>query len=282
LSEIDHYCIQIEKGFTYFEQFFVYDKENDLYYVNITEDIKLGYSAFIILSLLEIEHPKKDFYLDKFANGIIFLQKDDGSLNTFFNSDRNTGIDYYPGEALLALMSLYEYTKDSKYLMAVENAFPYYVKYWKNNSNPAFVLWQTQSYNKLYKFYPKEDISKFIFEMNDFIINKYLEDNECDKFDFSEGIVIAVRIEGMNKAYQLAKDLNDTRRVKCYGNFIKLGSESILRLQFSQKNNFGLNDYDKAAIGGFVENKTSYSMRVDRNQHAIMALMESYKLGILE
>ena len=227
-----------ERGFSYFEQFFAYNEKNDFYYVNITSDIKLGYSAFTILSLLEIKHPKKDFYLNKFANGIIFLQRHDGSLSTFFFSNTTTGIDYYPGEALLAMMSLYEYDQNKKYLKVVEKAFPYYLKYWKNNSNAAFVLWQTQAYYKFYKVNPKEDIIKFIFEMNDFIIDKYSKSNDCNMFDFSEGIVIAVRIEGMNYAYKLAKDLDDKKRLQCYGNFIKQGSKAILELQFYNENNF--------------------------------------------
>jgi len=90
------------KGFRYFEEHFEYDKEKDFYFVNITPNkIKLGYSAFMILTLLEIDHPRKEYYLDKFANGIMLMQKKNGSLRTFFYSNRSTGTDYYPGEALL-------------------------------------------------------------------------------------------------------------------------------------------------------------------------------------
>jgi len=113
-----------QKGFQHFEEHFAYDAENDFYFVNITPTkVKLGYSAFTILSLLEINHPKKDFYLEKFANSVSFAQNSDGSLNTFFYSNLSTGVDYYPGESLIALMSLYEYKKDDKYLEVVKNVF---------------------------------------------------------------------------------------------------------------------------------------------------------------
>ncbi|MBI3035527.1 hypothetical protein HYY71_04335 [Candidatus Woesearchaeota archaeon] len=266
-----------ERGFRYFEQSFAYDQENDFYYVNITKDVKLGYSAFAILSLLELQHTKKDFYLNKFANGLLRQQQSDGSLSPFFFSNRSSGVDYYPGEALLALMHLYEYSHNSDYAKAVEKAFPYYLEYWKSNPNEAFVPWQTQAYYKLYKVNSNKEIAKFIFDMNDFIIKEYSA-GSCDFFNFRKGMVIAAYIEGMNKAYQLAKERGDKKRAECYGNFIKNGSDYILGLQITKKSDF-IEHFDDAAIGGFVGNANSYSMRVDRNQHAVMALMEAYQLG---
>lgn len=266
------------KGFSYFEKHFVYDEENDFIYVNVTEEkIKLGYSAFAILSLLEIDHEKKDYYLEKLANGILYQQQESGEIKTFFYSDRNTGIDYYPGEALIAIMSLYEYDPQDKYLQAVEKAFPYYAQYFRENNNTAFVPWQSRAYYKLYEYTNDPEIGEFIFEMNDYLLTKHDPVNECADFDFSKGIVTAVYIEGMNKAYALAKDVNDEQREKCYKNFIKEGIDYILTLQVRDQQ-----EYELAALGGFFGSKTSVSMRVDRNQHAIMSLMDALEIGVLD
>ncbi|MEE9525348.1 MAG: hypothetical protein V3V78_01955 [Candidatus Woesearchaeota archaeon] len=259
-----------DKGFRYFEGYFEYDEENDLYFVDITpEKIKLGYNAFVILTLLEIEHPKKDFYLEKFANGIIYMQNNDGKLRTFFYSDRDTGTDYYPGEALLALMSLYEYTKDDKYLETVQKAFPYYVEYFRDDKNTAFVPWQTRAYHKLYQITEDKEVLDFIFEMNDYVLDEYSPEEHCSIFEF-DSIVAAVHMEGVNKAYDLAKKTNDKERADCYANFIKEGSEFILTLQITEGK--------KEAIGGFLGSPDSESMRVDRNQHAVLLLMDAYEL----
>jgi hypothetical protein len=267
-----------EKGFSYFGRYLKYDKENDFYFINITpSSIKLGYSAFMILSLLEVEHPKKDYYLDKFANGIIFQQNDDGSLRTFFYSDKEGGEDYYPGESLLALMSLYEYKQDPRYLNAVEKAFPYYVNYWQNNLNTAFVPWQTQAYYKLYNQTEKKEVADFIFQINDYLLNQHMLEEDCSGFDFSRGIVTSVYIEGINKAYELAKKLDDKSRIECYSNFIKEGLDFVLSLQIQ-----GGEEFEKEAIGGFLQNLNAGIMRVDRNQHSVMALMDAYELGLLE
>jgi len=265
------------RGFRHFEKHFKNDKKYDFYFLNIKPDkIKLGHSAFVILALLEMDHPKKEYYLDKFANGIISLQNTDGSLRTFFYSERTTGVDYYPGEALIALMSLYEYKKDKRYLKVVENAFPYYVQYWKSNRNTAFVPWQTRAYCKLYKATQKKEVADFVFEMSDYMLNRHIQEGSS-KFDFSKGIVTAVYIEGVNKAYELAEELGDKERAARYANFVKEGIDFIMSLQITDSDNF-----TKKAIGGFLGSYKSKTTRVDRNQHAVMAIMESCESGVLK
>jgi hypothetical protein len=114
--------------------------------------------------------------------------------------------------------------------------------------------------------------------MNDFMIEEHSDD--CENFDFSRGIVTAVYMEGVIKAYLLAQELNETEKEQCYYNFVKQGSDYILTLQITQEDN--LNDhYEIHAIGGFLGSETSDSMKVDRNQHATMSLMDGIDARIL-
>jgi hypothetical protein len=152
----EQYANLSDRGFDHFEKHFEYDSDDDFLFVNITPTkIKLGYSAFIILVLLEMEDDLKDYYLMQFANGVLFQQQEDGSFNTFFYKDLNpgeeTGVDYYPGEALFALMKLYQYTGNRTYLEAVEKAFPFYRDYWRSTNSTAFIPWQTRAYSLLYQ-----------------------------------------------------------------------------------------------------------------------------------
>lgn len=267
----ENYTHLAQKGFAYFEKYFKYNEEHDFYYINITPDkVKLGYSAFAILTLIEIDHPKKDEYLTKLANGILYLQNERGDFDTFFFSNRTTGKDYYPGEALLALMSLYEYNGDQRYLDAVRKAFPRYVNYFRANANTAFVPWQTRAYAKLYNKTNDRIVSRFIFEMNDYMLEEHNPIQECSDFQFS-GITVAVYMEGVIKAYEIAKIENDTTRSECYLNFITEATRHIISLQITEST-------EKEAIGGFTANPTSDTQRVDRNQHAVMALMDAFKL----
>lgn len=262
-----------QKGFLYFETHFKKNEKMNFNYVEFDQkDAKLGYSAFIILTLLEIDHPKKKEYLDLFANGIISLQQESGELKTFFNSDKYLGgKDYYPGEALLALSQLYLNTHEKKYLQVIEKAYPFYANYFRNNPNTAFVPWQTQAYAVLYKIKKDKNIAEFIFEMNDYILNNFSTQNTCSDFDIDEGSTIAIYVEGVNKAYEIAKSINDKQRALCYKTFIQEASKVIINAQIKDNS-------DNLSKGGFQPSGSSHIMRVDRNQHAIMSLIGSYEV----
>ena len=263
----DRYEELAYRGFEHFEKTFVLDEENGFIYVNITpEKIKLGYNAFAILTLLDLEHELKDGYLIGLANGIIHQQQESGELATFFYSDRDTGKDYYPGEALLALMSLYEHTGDENYYNTVNNAFLFYTGYWAENANTAFVPWQTQAYYKFYQHSGEQVVADYIFAMNDYMVNTY--------DDFDSSIVTAVYVEGMLKAYMLADELDDDARRLAYGNFIRDGLEAVIDMQCKSCSGAGK--------GGFYGSSTDLTMRVDRNQHAVMALMGAVELGLVD
>jgi hypothetical protein len=268
------------KGFSYFERYFEYENNSDFYYIHITDDILLGYSAFLILSLLEMEHPKKAFYLEKFANSIIANQNSSGDIKTVFFSDKVESKDYYPGEALFSLMMLYNYKPNPAYINVAEKAFPYYRDYWRKNKNTAFVPWQSRAYYLLYQLTDnsslKSQLKDFVFEINDYMINYHKPKNKenCSNFDLSRGIVTSVYVEGVLQAYKLAKQLNDSREL-CYKNFILEGCNATLALQVKD------NSYGEKARGGFLGNTNVFTQRVDRNQHSILAFVEARDLGLI-
>lgn len=266
-----------KKGLKYFEDYFEYDEDHDFYYVGITPgEVKLGYSAFMILTLLEVEdYPGREFYLEKFANGILRQQQKDGSFKTYFYSDEVESEDYYPGEALFALMALYEEKGDIRYLRATEKAFPYYRDYWQGNKNTAFVPWQTRAYRRLFDETQRQDVSEFVFEMNDYIL--FQHGSSCSGFDFSRGSVSAVYMEGVIEAYRLAGSVDDVHRKECYRNFIKEGADAVIGLQIQKQGNYDA----KQVVGGFCGSKKDTTQRADRNQHATVALIEAYELGLL-
>lgn len=292
-----------EKGFWYYEDTFKYDSGQDIMFVNITpEKIKLAYNAFAILTMLEIGHPKEEKYIEKFVNGIEFQQQEDGSFKTFFYNDRATGVDYYPGEAMFALMSLYEKTKEKSLVEKLEKAFPYYREYWRGNKNTGFIPWQSRAYRKLAVATGKKEYADFLFEMNDWLLDQHRPKNECSRFVFNRGITTAVFMEGVIQAYLQAKDMGDAKRETCYQNYIQEGADYILTLQI-------WDEEDPKANGGFMGNEKTYDFvtnnraedinqyveqrkknserklnftRVDNNQHAITALMEAIELGLLE
>ncbi|MFH0875312.1 MAG: hypothetical protein V1859_05215 [archaeon] len=249
-------------------------KSSTGYYYYSSSEVKLGYSAFIILSLLNIDYNDKDELMHGFAKGILENQNFDGSFNTFFFSDRGSGTDYYPGEALLALISLYEYSGKKEYLSAVENSFPYYRDYFRKNKNTAFVPWQSRALTKLYYITKNRKYADFVFEMNDYMVNYYsITKGSCDSFRMP-GSVIAVHSEGVVQAYNIATELRDTKRAECYSKFIKSAANYTISLQVLQTE-------DIYSIGGIKSTLSNNAMRVDRNQHALLMLMDAKKAGII-
>ena len=97
------------------------------------------------------------------------------------------------------------------------------------------------------------------------------------QFDFSRGSVTAVYMEGMNEAYRVADSVGDERRKECYGNFVREAADAIIDLQIQGKGDYAA----KQVVGGICGSADDKTQRVDRNQHAITALIEAYQLGLL-
>lgn len=229
----------------------------------------IAHKAFLVLALLNPpDYPNRNNLMSQMAVEILNEQQENGS----FKTDRPVSQDYYPGEAMLALMKLYEETKNRKYLNAVVKALPHYRNYWRENKNTAFVSWQTQAYFLAYKETKNKELSNFIFEMNDWLVE--------------QNIKAAHYMEGVNDAYSLAVILGDQERIKRYGEAIKHGTEFILSTQVTQKNpeaesklRYGAGSFPnpKRAIGGFMKSPGEHMQRIDYTQHAVMALIKTHK-----
>lgn len=252
----------------------------------IDGEANLGSNAFLLLSLINTPNfHNQQQLIDEFAQGILYLQQDNGSFNTYFFSEKNTGVDYYPGEAMLSLMHLFKYTRNQRYVSSVQQAFPYYQSYWREHKNTAFVPWHTQTYAMLYEYTENQEILDFVFEMNDWMIeNYYISDSiypdEIGGFPkFFPTFSTSVFLEGINDAYYLARQVNDSYHIKKYHDVLVNGTRFILQTQFTKNNSFYL-DHPELAIGGFRTSLTDNSLRIDNTQHALFALMKTYRNNI--
>jgi hypothetical protein len=252
-------------------------------YININKDTKLAYNAFLILALINFEKfPKRDELLRKLANGILSTQENDGSFNSYFESDADTGQDYYPGEAMLALMKLYRITKEERYLKSIEKAFLYYRQYWRNKKNSALIPWHTMTYLLLYNETKDPELIRFIFEMNDWLIPHY----QITKSDYPDEIGGLPRnepkcstssyLEGLNDAYLAARIVQDKKHVEKYGKAIRIGTRFILQTQFTEEDIFYVRNKNRS-LGGFSQSLTDNYIRIDFVQHALFALMKTYE-----
>lgn len=260
--------------------------KNGYCFVDIDGKAVIAFNAFLILSLLETpDYPEADSLMRQLAKGIILQQQDNGSYNTCFNSDKNSGVDYYPGEAMFALMRLYEETRESEYLNSVYKAFPYYRDYWRGNKNTAFVPWHSQADLLLYRETEYPEVADFVFEINDWLIDNH-QIRESEYLDYVGGFPrgvprnsTSVYMEGINDAYTLARLVGDEEHIKKYEESIRLGIRFSLLTQYTPENAFYIANQDRA-VGGFRKTLLSNDQRIDYTQHASLAIMKAIENGI--
>jgi len=271
----DRYQTLADKGINYFRHYIYEDKDNSFLYLQYGEsDVNIGDSAFMILSLIESQKPDFDDVITGLADGILFLQTEAGYIPAYFHSDTDKNQDYLPGEAMLALMSTYEYTGDDKYLKAVQLSYQYYRDYWRENPNTAFVPWHSRADYQLYQATQNPAIADFIFEMNDFVLADSNPRSNCQNFQFTKYGTMAVLMEGTVQALALSQEINDLKHQTCYQNFIDEVVPYIISYQVPADSNLPL-----AAIGGIWDGPKQRNHRIDRNQHFVMALMDIYNLN---
>lgn len=286
LTELNNFLLNITSNdiiihsLDYYIQFM--NHSGNFTYLTINNRSKLANNAFLLMALINTpEYENRSDYIEKLSNGILSLQQDNGSFHTYFFSDKNTGIDYYPGEAMLSLMKMYNHTKDQRYLTSVEKAFYHYRDYWRDNKSTAFIPWHSQTYKLLFEVTKDSDVAEFIFEMNDWIIDNYQIKNSAYQDEiggfprYYPTFSTSVFIEGINDAHSIALMVNDTYHMQKYEKAIKLGVRFILQIQFTENNTFYLKN-PKRAIGGFKASLTCNNLRIDNTQHSVMALMKTY------
>jgi hypothetical protein len=258
---------------------------NDYSYLDLNGDAKISFNAFMILSLIrQPDYPGSLETARRLADGIVSRQQPDGSYATSFDG-KVSGVDYYPGEAMLSLMRLFNVTGDERLVESVARAFPYYRQYWRKNKNTAFIPWHTQTYFLLAQHTKDPELESFVYEMNDWIIDTYqiFEDDYPDKIGgFKKEDPrnsTSSYMEGINDAYRTAELFGNERHIKKYRDSIRNGMRFVLQTQFTPENAFWVKNPTRA-IGGFRESLKSVNLRNDYTQHATSALLKAYKSGI--
>ncbi len=273
------------KGLNYYLSFAV--EKGGAKYIKI-DSAKLSYNAFAVLALIEEEnYLNRDNLIKELSQGILNAQRSDGSFSTDFENDSYKSTDYYPGEAMLALMQAYYETGEEKYALAVEKAFPYYKNYWYKNKNTAFIPWQSQAYFLLYQKTKNIDLANFVFEMNDWLVDNYQNDKNFQFKDYVGGFKsvpgasTSAYLEGLADAYNLAVIAKNKDHIKKYKEACKIAARFVMQTQFTDNNMLYIENKNLGK-GGFRASLVDNAIRVDNAQHALSALMKIYQSNIFD
>jgi hypothetical protein len=257
--------------------------------VEIDREAPIAHSAFLLLALAEWDQaPQREQLIRQLAQGLLHQQNEDGAYRTSFGqSDTKRGIDYYPGEAMLALMRAHQLLKESAHLASVEMAFPYYRRYWRDHRTTAFVPWQAQVNLLLYQTTQQGRYAAFTFEMADWLIDNYqihagARPDELGGFGIGNarqpGNSSASFLEGVNAAYRLAVLTGDSSHAEKYAVSIRMGTRFVLQTQVTEEYAMLLKRPERA-LGGFTQTLTRNVQRSDYTQHAVMALLAALENG---
>lgn len=133
------------------------------------------------------------------AQGILYMQRENGAFQTQFNHEGvYHGIDFYPGEAMLALMDVYQLSCSTSLspknnivldpmtrnaiLPSMERALEFYSNYYyESHPDTNYNIWQVQAFSKLFHFLhtentnanngSKEKAATYIIQMCQDIVN---------------------------------------------------------------------------------------------------------------
>jgi hypothetical protein len=219
------------------------------------------------------------------ARLILSLQNRNGLFESYYpirgDEPRGSVSLYYPGEAILGLISLYELTGDKKLLQAARQGADALIEKQQAKGPLAPDVWLMQALESLHRKLPDPRYSRHALEMAQAIM-AYQYDGE-DGPDYAGGFgpaeprttPAATRAEGLVAAFKLARGSEDPRAARI-GAALRAAARFQLSRQYTIAGTKGLAN-PRRALGAFREGLTAGLIRIDSVQHNISAL-----LGIAE
>lgn len=244
---------------------------------------ELGSLAFALLTVVATADPGLTATADRFGEAILSLQRPDGAFHTRFPATTEPAAeDFFPGEAMLALMHLHATRPDPRYPEALHRALPYYRDLFRHRRSSAFVSWQIATYAHLFRFSGAPEHAEFAFELADAILPLQYVGTDVPYPDYVggyrsprvPGIASSTFNEGVLEAYELARRIGDRERAARYHRAAVLAALFALRLQFTPDNAYFVARPDRA-LGGFRASLADSSLRIDHTQHALNGLLKA-------
>ncbi len=176
--------------------------EEDRTFFKYNNNQKLGTVVVQLMGLIDLARASGstewDDLMIRMGNFTLFMQEDNGKFDPYYVPDdhpyADQDNDIVPGEALLALAMLYEYTGDEQWLAPVQKYFDYYIPWWNSRVTlrrddmpwPSdhytdqtrldlvqFGPWTVMAANKVHKALGDERVAKFGLEVGRWMIENY-------------------------------------------------------------------------------------------------------------
>lgn len=263
---------------------------------------RLGAAALLVMGINELPDPGEDL-LQQSEQLCAFLRKQqaaDGSLtcaDAGMQSDVDPeAINFYPGEALYALLRSQRYRPAPWKIEAVRKAAPFYLAWWRGHQNPAFVPWQTAAWVDAYMLTKEQRFADFVYEMNDWLgrlqyqqidprhplwIGGFMEWTDNKAVSAAPNVLSACYAEGLAEAWRLSRETGDSARQQRYREALERSLQFLTTLQYTEGNTQHFADwYRPALLGAFHASHQDGNVRLDYAQHALCALVQYMRYAL--
>lgn len=252
------------------------------------EEIKLGGTGLAAVALakyLEVTGNRQHLSeLIAWGRTLRALQRDSGEFihKITYPEAENTGFvsEYYPGEALLALIRIYGQDPQEGWLDAAEQGAQYLIKVRDQGLSVeelAHDHWLLYGLNELYRHRLNPLYLEHAMRIAQAIVRAQNREPEYPDWLGSyykppRSTPTATRSEGLCAAYQLARDFKTSIEPDQILKAMELGIAFQLQTQFRPESVMYLSDPQRS-LGGFHSSLTNFRLRIDYTQHNISSLL---------
>lgn len=192
--------------------------------------------------------------------------------------------EYYPGEAILAMVRLYQVDGDEKWLTFAENEANYLINDRDKSATEDTIIhdhWLLYALNDLYRARPKDMYLKHAFFIADAIAKDQRVPEEDHKREWYGSFKsklkpgstpVACRSEGLGAAYRMASDHGHQDRAATYKKALHEAIKFQLQMQLRPESVLYYNN-KKLCLGAFHASLTNYELRNDYTQHNISSII---------
>jgi len=259
--------------------------------------LKLGGNALAIVALAKYTSLTSDKQyipvMQKLATWIKETQADNGDFMIHKQTYSNEKIfsfrsDFYTGEAILALVRLYELDNNEMWLDAAEKATDFLVNNKNKNAteeNVHFDHWLLYGINNLTRYRPNDSFFAHAMLIGKSLIKKqYIGDKYPEEWQggfppevgkYPKSVPVACRSEGLANIYNMIKD-KDSEFAKEIKQTFRLAVEFQMQMQLRDEKVMYFEN-KKLTLGAFHNKFKDIELRNDFTQHNISSLVALYK-----
>lgn len=248
----------------------------------VPDKAKLGGAALTILAMMKYQEVTGDAkWLPRaknFARFLLFRQEENGRFKSRYwyegDPDDDWESQYYPGEAILALVRLYEREPDGQWLEAAKKGADWLIDV-RDVSVPVEDLthdhWLLIGLNELYLLTGKPAYLEHSKKIATAILRKQRKTHPKAEwvgtfYTPPRSAPVATRGEGMVAVCELAQMVGDP--TEAYVQSLELMAKFLLRCQITESDRRRTPNFE-AAKGGIRESLTEWEVRIDYVQHSV-------------